>query len=126
MNANDFIAALVSEVHQASCQDTASFLSEPPGRRVTARSRELSAWYNALSPQDVQRICQVIEHAVHAAIFGTLCVLDGARSINSENVELQLLAVDEKSTQRLNEPKATDLHDIYQALVYEQVFGTNP
>ena len=126
MNANEFVAALVSEVHQPSCQDTASSLSKPPGRRPTKRSQDLSTWYNALSPADARRVHEVIEHAVHAALFGTLCVLDGARPIGSERVELHLLAAGEKSSERLNDPKSRDLHDIYQAAVYEHVFGTTP
>jgi len=86
---------------------------------------ELSQWFNALSLPDQARLKEVVEIAVHSALFGTLCVLDGARAIEDRpnKSELQLLAVTDSGSHRINSPEAECLHDIYQGQVYERVFG---
>jgi hypothetical protein len=55
-------------------------------------------------------------------------VLDGVRVIENpdERAELHLTSVFENSQERLNSPDKEHLHDIYQGLVYERVFGQQP
>ena len=128
MSPDSFISALVEVVHQASVNGTVATLLKPAGRTPAPRLVELSAWYHRLTAEDQAHLRQVVEQAVHATLFGCLCVLDGVSAIEEteEKSELQLTAVSGNSQERLNSPDAEDLHDKYQGLVYERVFGQPP
>ncbi len=128
MTPDYFVSALVETVHDASVNGTVETLIKPSGRRPAPRLVELSAWYHGLSPEDQGRLRLVVEQAVHATLFGCLCVLDGVRVIENpdERAELHLTSVFENSQERLNSPDKEHLHDIYQGLVYERVFGQQP
>lgn len=125
MTSDEFIEALIRCVHDSSVSDVVDALRAPSGRRPPPRQVELSQWFNELSGADQTRLVQVVEQAVHAAPFGVLCVLDGVRAIDGtpEKSELQLLAFSGGNCDRLNSPNGELLHDIYQGLVYERVFG---
>ncbi len=66
----------------------------------------------------------IVTSAVHATMFDVLCVLDGVIAIESspKKSQLELNAVKDNRQTRLNDPRE-DVHDIYQALVWEEVFG---
>jgi hypothetical protein len=129
MNPDDFISAVVRCVHEAAVIDTISLLSEgPAGRRPATPLVELSAWFNQLPESDRERLHQVVEQAVHAALFGVLCVVDGVRPIDnpSREVRLQLFSSCEGENKLLNAEDGEYLHDKYQGKVYERVFGREP
>jgi len=125
MTSEEFVAALVQVVHEASVTDVIKSLQAPSGRRSDGQQLALMNWFNRISEEDRQRVRQAVERAVHSAIFGTLCVLDGVRAIEDgpAKSELRLLAVNGSTTEWLNSPNAECLHDIYQGHVYERVFG---
>jgi hypothetical protein len=123
MNTESFVAALVEGVHRASVSDTLETLADGPGgRRPPLRLVQLSQWYRSLPPEDQTRLAQVVEQAVHATLFGTLCVLDGVRTV-APATEFELFASTAERRERLNSLHGIALHDEYQAQVYEQVFG---
>jgi hypothetical protein len=128
MNPNSFVSALVETVHDASIDGVFATLAKPAGRRPSPRLLELSTWYLSLPAEDQARLRQVIEQAVHATLVGCLCVLDGARTIEDtdDKIELHLVAVKGNSRVRLNSPEDEYLHDKYQGLVYERVYGKEP
>ena len=125
MTSDQFVEALIRCVHDSSVSDVVAALKAPSGRRPPSRQVELSQCFNGMSVSDQARLGQVVEQAVHAALFSVLCVLDGVRAIedSSEKSELQLLAVKDRNSERLNPPDAECLHDSYQGLVYERIFG---
>jgi hypothetical protein len=125
MNADQFVSALVEHVHEAAIADVVAQLEAPAGRQPPTRSVELSAWYAKLSEQDRRNLVSVIGHSVHAALFGTLCAIDGVRCIHegAATHEFQLFSTEQGAATRLNEPDAQALHDVYQGLVYQRVFG---
>ena len=123
MTPERFVTGLVQVVHEASVADTLTRLERgPSGRHPPKRLLELSAWYQALSAADQVRLRQVVELAVHASLFGTLCVLDGVRTLE-EPAEFELFAVQDAKRVQLNVPEAECLHDEYQSQIYERVFG---
>jgi len=115
MNPNSFVSALVETVHDASIDGVVATLAKPAGRRPSPRLLELSTWYLSLPAEDQTRLRQVIEQAVRATLFGCLCVLDGARTIEDtdDKIELHLVAVKGNSRVRLNSPEDEYLHDKY-------------
>ena len=126
MNADQFVSGLVDHVHETAITDVLAQLRAPSGRRPPSRSIELSNWYAQLSETDRANLVKVIAQSVHAAMFGTLCVLDGARRIHqgSPEHEFQLLSVEQGSPTRVNTPGSYALHDVYQSLVHQRVFGS--
>jgi len=125
MKAEEFIATVKQVVHDSAVESVCSTLESPPGRRPSRRLTELSQWYHTLSPADRQRLSEVVQHAVHSSIFGFLSVLDGVRAIEDgpDKGNLELAFTHGTERQLLNDPEREFLHDIYQSLVYPEVFG---
>jgi len=127
MKAEEFIAAVKQVVHDSAVQSIRSTLESPPGHRPARRLTELSQWYHTLSPPDRERVSEVVQRAVYSSIFGFLSVLDGVRAIEDapDKGSFELAFTDGTERQLLNDPEQEFLHDIYQGLVYPEVFGTD-
>ena len=91
-------------------------LEEPSGRNPEARRLKLSDWFNSLDESTAERVKDVIEESVDAAVFGFLCVLDGVRAISNEpDVSLKLMVVTpSEDPHLLNDPNNEELHDLYK------------
>lgn len=124
MNSDQFVAALVEQVHEPAIHGVISQLQSPSGRRPSPKSEQLSQWYARLSEQDRTNLHAVVALSVHSALFGALCAIDGVRALRdgSTGHELQLLSVEQGKVERLNSPQDESLHDIYQGIVYPLVF----
>jgi hypothetical protein len=81
VNRERFVDAIRLAVQDTAKTSTLSLLTRPPGRKPDAALLGLSAWFNQLGFQDRQNVEHVVEMTAHAAAFGILCVLDGARAI---------------------------------------------
>lgn len=125
MTQEQFIEAIRTEVHNSAVDGMKSTLENPPGRRPAASIKDLSNWYRSLSSDDKERALSLVRHSVHSAIFGFLCVLDGVRSIEtgSKNSGLELFHVSGTDRKVISPVENEALHDIYQSMVYEEVFG---
>ena len=125
MTPEDFISALKAAVHDSAIHGIRETLEHPAGRKPTASDVELSDWYHALARTEKEKVMRVVQRAVHASVFGFLCVLDGVRAIedSQQKGELQLYYVRDGARTLLNQAQEECLHDIYQAEVYEEVFG---
>jgi len=121
----EFVGALKITVHDSSIHNTLTVLNEgPAGRGPAKRLTELSEWFHSLSADDRTRLRQVVGLAVHASLFGILCVLDGVQVIDDGGrTRLELHAVVGGDATHLNPSTGEMLHDIYQADVYTDVFG---
>jgi hypothetical protein len=123
----DFVRAITLAVHDPAVNSTRALIDHaPPGRTPPARIAALAAWSEALSPTDRAQVHETIQLAVHSAVFGFLCVLDGVRSVrNPDGLEprfaLDVLEGDLRSP--LNPASGPMLHELYQREVYESVFG---
>ena len=81
----------------------------------------MSAWYTRLSEPDRKMVAEVIRDAAHSAVFGVLCMLDGARAAdNPPHAELTLTAAaaDGSTTVLASSLGPTVLHDEFNALVH--------
>lgn len=82
MNNEQFIQAIIKQVHEISVSGLIQEMTDGPrGRRPAKNLIILHKWFLDLSPDEKLIVENSIEHAVHSAIFGLLCVLDGARII---------------------------------------------
>ncbi|MDH0863145.1 hypothetical protein [Mitsuaria sp. GD03876] len=110
MNSEAFVEAIQKFVRDSAVESTVSLHQAPPGRRPAADLVARSNWFNALSADDVARVEEMMAQAAHAAVFGFLAVLDGVRTIDTENGRFELFYVgDERS---LLNPPDRDLHDL--------------
>ena len=124
MTPEEFVEVIRHTVHDAAIRGTQKNLEKPPGRRPCVSEVDLSNWFKVLSAQDQAQVHSVIRHSVHSALFGFFCVLDGVRAIEGETKgTLELVYVNGDNRRVLNSSEGNFLHDIYQSLVYEQVFG---
>jgi hypothetical protein len=114
VNSEDFVEALRRHVGDAAVEDTIANLKQPPGRRVPPAERARSDWYNALSPEDAEKVNSVIATAVHGAMFGVLAVLDGARTIADEGGRFELAYLADQRIV-LNDPQVIGLHELLNA-----------
>jgi len=123
MNSKQFVSALVEHVHKPAIHHTISQLECPSGRKPPKKIVHAASWYASLNQQDRANLKSVVELAVHSALFGLLCTLDGVRAVqaNPEH-EFQLSSVEFGASTRLNTPEGEFLHDTYQGLTYSQVF----
>lgn len=111
MDSQEFVSAIERYVRDAAIEDTIANLKTPPGRKPQIQAALASAWYNGLTSQEKDQVNGVVAVAVHAALFGLLAVVDGARTIDDENgrFELTYIAGGEKFT--LN-PQSINLHEL--------------
>jgi hypothetical protein len=124
MTADEFIATVVAAVHTSGIRGELEQLAHPSGRRPPPAAVALAGWYTALPAADRDRVAQVVRRSVHAGIFGLLAVLDGVCRIDEADGRLELTYVAPDGTRTvLNPPTGESLHDRYQAVVYESVFG---
>ena len=66
----------------------------------------------------------MVRYSVHSALFGFFCVLDGVRAIEAPGQKGTLqLTYDRGHIHTVLNSEDNFLHDIYQYLVYDEVFG---
>jgi hypothetical protein len=117
MDAERFVTALKTQASDESANGLTRNLRQPPGRRPSARSLRLSAWFRQFSPSDQAVITELMGLAAEGAIFGTLCILDGVRVIEDgpEKGEFEVYYIKQGQRTLLNGPDIC-LHDLYQSL----------
>lgn len=81
MTAEEFIDAIRVAVQQGAIEGTISLLEAPPGRRPAPLLADAGAWFRGLSAAERARAEQILAIAVHQAVFGMLCVIDGVRAV---------------------------------------------
>jgi hypothetical protein len=81
MNAKDFVDAVREFALKASVEGTISLLVSPPGRKPDEDLLAVSAWFKALSETDQTMLKRALAMVAEQAVFGVMCILDGARVI---------------------------------------------
>jgi hypothetical protein len=124
MTAEEFVAAIKTTVHDSALAAVIESVEAPSGRTPAPSLLQLSSWYSALSEADKLHVQAMVLQGVHAALFGVFAVIDGARVLEDvpEKSEFVLLQRRGGVETEITEP-ANPLHDIYQAEVWDEVFG---
>ena len=116
MNAGDFVDSFAERVFRSAIRNTIANLQAPPGRKPSADLVRASEWFRRLSADDRTMVGWCIADAAHAAAFGALAVIDGARPTGPYRYEL--IAVENDGAKSIVNPETSeDLHDIFQGLV---------
>lgn len=110
MKSQQFVEAVERYVRDAAIEDTIANLKAPPGRSVLPEVKACSDWYNGLSDEHRAHVDTAISRAAHAAVFGLLAVLDGARTIDDGKGRFELAYVTDQRT--VLNPQTIDLHDL--------------
>ena len=117
-----FAAALRRAVFDAAVHDVLTTLDQgAPGRGPHPRADAMTGWYGELSEDDRTMVTEVVREAAHAAVFGTLCVLDGVRTVDDPpHATLVLTAVsDDGAVSTLSSQDAEcELHDLFNGEVH--------
>jgi hypothetical protein len=87
MDKREFVAAIRSEVLEDAIVSVKSNLNAPPGRKPSERMIRLSTWFNNLDESNKSIVLEIIRESAETSVFGFFCVLDGVRSIESNDKE---------------------------------------
>src|SRR6266536_4129598 len=100
MTSEEFVNGVKLRACDAGASVTINHLRNPPGRRPTEDFRIRSRWFLSISEEDRARVEEVIHLASSNAIFGFLCILDGARFIEDGTEKGEFVLTFEKGTER--------------------------
>ena len=114
MDKQEFINSIKQVVLNDSIKSVELNLANPPGRVPDEKLVILSQWFNKLDNSDRDKVLHVVSEAVHASVFGFLCVLDGIRVIEDGKDRGTLNLYYEKGEKMtlLNDPNDEYLHDM--------------
>lgn len=113
MNDEEFVDAIRHSVLEAAVDSMEKLLDRPPGRSPSKDLVEMSAWYNSLNSADKEVMIKIITESVRGAVFGFLCVLDGVRSIESNDKGILKLYYERRGEKiLLNDQDRFNLHDL--------------
>jgi len=113
MQPDEFVEALRRSCRDSAVKDCVALLTKPPGRKPEPSLVRLSQWFNALAESDRKFVTEAMHEAADATLFGVLCVIDGVRTIETEEEksEFKLSAVRGTVEYQLS-PSETYLHDL--------------
>src|SRR5262245_61904472 len=114
MTAAEFVDALRWAVLESSVRGTIAQLHSPSGRQPEEKLVEASKWFNALSEKDQAMVKGTLEMVAQHALFGLLCVLDGARTVEPAGPkgDFELRFIKNGKTDILSGPDGEVLHEL--------------
>jgi hypothetical protein len=120
MDKDTFILRLKDVVYDRSIASVLASLSEVPASQCRDSGTAHIVWYSSLSERDKAMVQEVIEDAVHAAMFSFMMVLDGTESIRLDDEPdgvLELRYRTKDAVDVLLTEEGDPLHDVFGALV---------
>lgn len=108
-----FVGALATHCRDTAVSDCVAAYAQPPGRRPADRLVRMSQWFNALPTDDRQMVVAAMGDAAHATLFGVLCALDGARTIDDQRHTFVVMSDLSGDRQTISSP-GVDLHDLLE------------
>jgi hypothetical protein len=113
MNSQEFVDIIRRVVLESSVDSMRKLLEHPPGRSPSKGLVEMSAWYKQLAEADKEILIKIITESVRGSVFGFLCVLDGARAIEStDKGTLKLYYEKDDDSVLLNDQDRFGLHEM--------------
>jgi hypothetical protein len=114
MNSATFIRAIRRFVLESAVTSVETKLKRPPGRTPSKELMEAAKWYGNLPERDQRLLHGVFEMVAHDSVFGFLCVLDGVRGIETNEVQSSFELFYSNGDERilLNNAEGEQLHDI--------------
>lgn len=125
MDQQEFVRVVIQNVLDVAVRSTRKVLTAPPGRHPTPEALSLARWYADLSESDRNCLNRAIRETADAAVFGFLCLLDGARSVGDGKAGTFQLSYLADNAEFPICPGDEDLHDIYSGLMSDQRLKTS-
>lgn len=116
MTTNEFVWGVKARAVDSAVANTISDLRQPSGKHPSAQAASLSTWYAGLTPDDRKMLEEIIRTSADKAVFGLLCILDGARVIEDgpDKGDFELYFV-KGGAKTLVNPSENPLHEAYRA-----------
>lgn len=113
MQTEQFVKIIKQVVSNSSVSGVQKLLKSPPGRQPDPNLINISNFYNSLTTSEQGLINEIIRFSVDEAVFGFLCVLDGVRAIEDDEIKGDLILTYKKCGRENILNENSDLHDIY-------------
>lgn len=115
MKNKEFIDLIKYVVRDAAIENTLGNLKQA-SKSSSDFEKSRTKWFSELSMLEKKHIESIVKDAVDESLFGLLCVIDGVRVIEDDEVKGELILTYEKSgiSFVLNDPSDIYLHDLYQ------------
>ncbi|HEY9703085.1 MAG TPA: hypothetical protein V6C58_11600 [Allocoleopsis sp.] len=114
MNAQMFIDSIKQVVIEDSIKSVQTNLDNPPGKKPVYELVQLSEWFKSFDFENQDMILKLVRESVQTSVFGFLCVLDGVRAIEDNEIKGRLKLIYEKGHESilLNDLNKDYLHDL--------------
>lgn len=113
MDSQKFVDVITKVVLESSVDGMKKKLEQPAGRSPAKEIVEMSTWYNNLNESDKQIVLNIVIKSVKDAVFGFLCVLDGAAAIEDKDKgTLKLYYENHDKSVLLNDQHKVNLHEL--------------
>jgi hypothetical protein len=116
MDKQQFVNALRLHAATMGADSTLRQWEAPAGRSPGQLALDRSRWFTGLADDDRAMVAALAHDAADAALFGVLCILDGARRVDpSNNVRYELARIKDGGTTHLLASTSIDtenLHDL--------------
>jgi hypothetical protein len=119
MQKQEFVDSIKLVLIDNSLKGIESFLKQPPGRTPSELRVKLSEWYNSLDDISKDMVLNVAKEALHTAIFGFFCILDGVSTIEEmgEKGEFRLTYISPAGEETIiNDEESEYLHNLLNSL----------
>lgn len=115
MKNKEFVDLIKYVVRDAAIDDTLGNLKQAP-KSSSDFERSRTKCFSELPMLEKKHIESIVKDAVNESLFGFLCVIDGVRAIEDDEIKGKLILTYEKSGTSfvLNNPSDIYLHDLYQ------------
>jgi hypothetical protein len=116
MDSREFVDRLTIAVRDAAVSNTLTRLAKASGKKPRQEELDRSNWFNKLDSEGRYLLQSCIRDAVDDAVFGMLCVLDGARAIGdcSSQGRLELYYVSDELTLLSSTDGGPPLHEFFE------------
>jgi|SRR6185437_10331597 len=113
MTAEKFVDVVKEVAIEGALRSTISNLCTPPGRNPPSYLVEIANWFSTLEDIDRDMVERVARLAVDHATLTFMCIIDGAKAIESgpNKGHLELFYVKGSARLRLNDPNLEPLND---------------
>jgi hypothetical protein len=122
MTPEEFAAAIKLRAFDPAISGVLHHLNDgAPGRGPHPRAEALSEWFNALPTRGQAIVAEIARDAAHAAIFHTLCILDGVSAIDDPShgyLVLTAVSADGETSVLASRDGGIELHDAFNAVVH--------
>ncbi len=113
MTPQELVDGIRAYVMETAVSKALSTIETPPGQAPDPQLIELSRWFSELSEKERAMLRNALGLTARSAVFGLLCVLDGARKVvDAQPGDFELSYVHDAGRDVLCGPAGAILHEL--------------